>query len=224
VLLFLLIAGVPVAALVAALCWTLLNIMLAGRPRAATPADAIAVFGAEATPHGPCPELAARLDHAAELYRQGMAPAVLCCGGRSGTISEAASMAEFLLRSGLPAHAVLADEACPSTRSALAAIRRHATGRWNTVLLVSSPYHLHRIMSEARRWDVSAIGCPTGRTPVMVRLRPRTRQILREVAAIWWYAITAIGLAREMLAGTDPPCIRGVQPAAASRPVVPEAQ
>jgi uncharacterized SAM-binding protein YcdF (DUF218 family) len=223
VLLPLLIAGVPVVGVVAALCWTLLNIRSAGRPRAVGPADAIVVFGAEATPRGPCRELAARLDHAAELYRRGMAPTVLCCGGRSGAISEAASMADFLTGRGVAAHAVLADEACPSTRAALAATRRHATAGWRSVLLVSSPYHLHRIMSEARRWDMNAVASPTGRTPVMVRLRPRIRQTLREVAAAWWYAITAIGRVGEMPASSEPPHVRGVQPAAASLPVAPEA-
>jgi uncharacterized SAM-binding protein YcdF (DUF218 family) len=215
----LVIAGVPVAGLMAAVCWTLLSISIAGRPRAVERGDAIVVFGAEATPRGPCPELAARLDHAAELYRRGMAPRVLCCGGRSGTISEAVAMADFLRASGLPAEAVLTDEACPSTRSALAATRRHATGGWNTVLLVSSPYHLHRIMSEARRWGVSAIACPTGRTPVMVRLRPRVRQVMREVAAVWWYAVTRIEREAEIPSRVD---VRGVQSASASWPVAPE--
>lgn len=222
-LLLLLIAGVPIAVAFAAVCWTLLNISVAGRRRAAGPADAIVVFGAEATPRGPCPELAARLEHAAELYRRGLAPTVLCCGGLSGTISEATSMAEFLVGRGIPANAVLADEACPSTRAALAATRRHAVDRWSRVLLVSSPYHLHRIMREARRWGVTAIGSPTGRTPVMSRIRPRIRQTLREVAAVWWYAITAIGRGRQVLAPAEPTHVRGVQ-TAASWPIAPEAQ
>lgn len=222
-LLALLIAGVPVAGLFAAVCWTLLNISVAGRRRATGHADAIVVFGAEATPRGPSPELAARLDHAADLYRQGMAPAVLCCGGISGAISEAASMADFLVDRGVPPGSVLTDEGCPSTRAALAATRRHGSAQWRTVLLVSSPYHLHRIMSEARRWEVRAIGSPTGRTPVMSRLRPRIRQTLREVAAVWWYAITGVGHRSELRASTAPPNVRGVH-SAASLPVAPEAQ
>lgn len=133
-------------------------------------------------------------------------------------------MAYFLVGRGLPAAAVLTDETCPSTRAALAATRRHATGRWASVLLVSSPYHLHRIMSEARRWGVNAVASPTGRTPVMVRLRPRVRQTLREVAAVWWYAVTGIRRRREMPATTEPAHGRGVQPAAAPWPVAPEAQ
>jgi uncharacterized SAM-binding protein YcdF (DUF218 family) len=182
------------------------------------------VFGAEATPRGPCPELAARLKHAAALYRQGMAPSVLCCGGRSGNISEAAAMAEFLRSSGLPTDAVLTDEACPSTRSALAATRRHADGGWSTVLLVSSPYHLYRIMSEARWLGVNAIACPTGRTPVMSRLRPRIRQNLREVAAVWWYGVTRIGPVSQLVTRTEASHLRAVRPASASRPVAPEPQ
>lgn len=223
VLLALLILGVLVAGFVASGCWTLLNIRVAGRRRAVLPADAIVVFGAEVTPRGPCAELAARLEHAADLYRQGMAPAVLCCGGCSGTISEAASMADFLAGRGIPPGAVLVDEACPSTRAALAATCSHGAGRWGRVLLVSSPYHLHRIMSEARRWGVTGVASPTGRTPVMARWRPRTRQVLREVAATWWYAVTAIGGARQVLASTEPAHASSVQ-TAASWPVAPETQ
>jgi uncharacterized SAM-binding protein YcdF (DUF218 family) len=192
VLLPFVIVGVPAALLLAAVCWTLRGIWLCGRPRAVERGDAIVVFGAEATPDGPSPELAARLDHAAELYRRGMAPAVLCCGGRSGPVSEAATMAAFLRGRGLPPDAVLTDEACPSTRAALAATRRHGAAGWGNVLLVSSPYHLYRIMCEARRWGVRAIACPTGRTPVMSRLRTMTRQVIREVAAVWWYAVKRI--------------------------------
>lgn len=217
-LLFLLIAGGPVAG-VAAVCWTLLNIRIAGRQRPVGRGDAIVVFGAEATPRGPSRELAARLEYAAELYRRGMAPSVLCCGGRVGTISEATAMAQFLRTSGLPADAVLTDEHCPSTRSVLAATRRQAAGRWSTVLLVSSPYHLHRIMSEARWWGVRAVACPTGRTPVMSRLRPRTRQVMREVAAVWWYALTRIGRRTEMPSRADADQVHVVQPASASWPV-----
>lgn len=219
---FLVIAGVLFTGLVAAIGWTLLYIWIAGRPRAARRADAIVVFGAEATARGPCRELAARLDHAAELYRFGMAPRILCCGGRSGAISEAVTMADYLLSSGLPTEAVLTDEACPSTRAALEATRRHAAGRWDTVLLVSSPYHLCRIMSEARWWGVRAIACPTGRTPLMVRFRPRTRQMMREVAAIWWYAVTRIGRESTTPSPLDSHPIGEMEPASAWSPVVPE--
>jgi uncharacterized SAM-binding protein YcdF (DUF218 family) len=191
VLVLLAIVGVAFAGLFAAVSWTLVRIAIAGRQRPVESADAIVVFGAEATPSGPCRELAARLDHAAALYRQGKAPVILCCGGRSGAISEAVVMAAYLCARGLPAEAVLSDESCPSTRAALAATRRRAAGSWRTVLLVSSPYHLHRIMSEARRWGVAAIASPTSRTPVMVRASSCARQVLREVVAVWWYAVTA---------------------------------
>jgi uncharacterized SAM-binding protein YcdF (DUF218 family) len=222
VLVLLAIAGAVCAALVAGIAWTLLNIAIAGRRRPVEPADAIVVFGAEATPRGPCAELRARLDHAADLYRQGMAPGILCCGGRSGTISEAVAMADYLRAGGLPDHAVLIEEACPSTRAALAATRRQAAGRWRTVLLVSSPYHLHRIMSEARWWGVGAVACPTARTPVMSRLSTGARQVLREVIAVWWYAATRIGRERE-LPSAEPEQISGIRPASASLPVAPGA-
>lgn len=176
--------------------WTLLRIRAAGRARAGRRADAIVIFGAEATPNGPSAELAARLRHGAELYHEGWAPVVLCCGGHSGAISEAESMAAFLRASGVDGSDVMVDESCASTRLALGAAARHGAGRWSSVLVVSAPYHMHRIMREARRHAISALPAPTGPTPVMRRFGPRARQTLREVAAVWWYACTSRRAAR----------------------------
>ena len=46
-------------------------------------ADAIAVFGAAEYLGRPSPVLHARLDHAVELYRKGIAPLVITLGGGS---------------------------------------------------------------------------------------------------------------------------------------------
>src|SRR5262249_37981638 len=45
------------------------------------PADAIVVFGAAEYGGRPSPVFRARLDHAAELYRRGLAPMVIITGG-----------------------------------------------------------------------------------------------------------------------------------------------
>lgn len=169
----------------------------------ATPADVMLVFGAEAYPDGrPSPELQARLDHAAALYRQGRVPLVLCSGGHPGARSEPRVMRASLIRLGVPAEAILIDEAGSSTRRSIAGVKRLGAGRWRTVLLISSSYHLHRILAEARRQGVGAIGSPAPSTPIMRRFAPRTRQRAREVAAAWWYALTPISIGPRALSGT----------------------
>jgi uncharacterized SAM-binding protein YcdF (DUF218 family) len=163
------------------------------RPFAADvdPADAIVVFGAEVYEHGPSPELRARLEHAAALYRDGYAPTVLCSGGISRGVSEPEIMRSALVRYGVPLTAVLVDESGSSTRRTIAATRRQAAGRWGRVVLVSSPYHMYRIVAEARRQRLEAIPSAVFDTPITRRRLARVRQELREVVAVWWYALTA---------------------------------
>ena len=155
-------------------------------------ADAIVVFGAATWASGPSPELEARVVHAAALHRAGLARRVLCAGGWTGERSEALAMRTSLVRAGVPAEAVLVDEGSTSTRRAITAARRAALAHgWRRVLLVSSPYHMHRAAAEARRQGLDAVPAPAPSTPVTRRFAAHARQTLREVVALWWYAATA---------------------------------
>jgi uncharacterized SAM-binding protein YcdF (DUF218 family) len=154
-------------------------------PGPIAPADAIVVFGAAAHGGRPCPELRARLSHAARLYAQGWAPRVVCSGGRTGGASEALAMRNALVVH-VPVDAIEIHEHGFSTRATIAAARR--LGR---VLLVSSPWHLHRIAREARRQGIAAHLSAAPRSPVARHSRAHRRQLAREVAATWWYALSA---------------------------------
>lgn len=178
--------GVPLLAL--ALTW--LGIHLHGRPRQGPPADVIVVFGAAVRAGGPSPELAARLRHAASLYQQGLAGTILCSGGHPGPDSEARVMRRALVALGVPHEAILIEETGSSTRRTVEAIERLGGCRWERILVVSSPYHLYRIVGEARRRGLPVVGSAPRETPLTTRLRPRVRAHLREVVAAWWYALT----------------------------------
>jgi uncharacterized SAM-binding protein YcdF (DUF218 family) len=177
----LLLPAVMLLALLVAVALTWMRIRRRGSGDLPRPAEAIVVFGAEVTRAGrPSPELQARLARAAELHAEGYAPVVLC----SGDASEAGPMRDSLVRLGVPVEAIEVDAEGVSTRRTVAAAR--AYGR---VLAVSSPYHLHRILREARRQGVNAAPVPA-RTAMSLLLR-RPRQALREIAAVWWYAASA---------------------------------
>lgn len=182
-------AAVTLPAGAVALTW--LRIRRHGRSVSGSAGDVIVVFGAEAHPNGPSPELAARLRHAASLYHQGRAGTILCSGGHPGPDSEARVMQRALIAAGVPEEAILIEETGSSTRRTLAAVERLGNGRWHRILMVSSPYHMYRIVGEARRLGLPVVASPAPATPIMKRLRPRLRQSLREVAAVWWYALTA---------------------------------
>src|SRR5215472_18312207 len=57
------------------------NVVVGARGDQLHPADAIVVFGAAEYDGRPSPVYKARLDHAAQLYRQGLAPMVITTGG-----------------------------------------------------------------------------------------------------------------------------------------------
>src|SRR5574337_681933 len=70
----------------------------------ARPASAIVVLGAAQYVGRPSPVLRARLDHAVDLWRRGLAPVVIVTGGAGvgDTTTEAAVSRAYLLRSRVP--------------------------------------------------------------------------------------------------------------------------
>jgi uncharacterized SAM-binding protein YcdF (DUF218 family) len=111
------------------------------------PSDVLVVFGNKVEPSGePSPSLASRLDKAAVLYRQGMAPWVIVSGGlgKEGW-DEAQVMANYLAVHGVPRRAILVDS--DGNNTALTA--RHTAELaqqygFHSFLLVSHFYHLPR--------------------------------------------------------------------------------
>jgi uncharacterized SAM-binding protein YcdF (DUF218 family) len=156
---------------------------IARSPRQApAAAEAIVVFGAGVLRDGtPCPELRARLQHAARLHADGWAQRIVCSGGAP----EVAAMCRYLAPRVGAAH-VQGDPHGVSTRATLAGL----SGR-GRVLLVSSPWHAHRIRAEAARQGVDARVCPAPASPLADLPRARRRQLAREVVASWWYAVSA---------------------------------
>jgi uncharacterized SAM-binding protein YcdF (DUF218 family) len=149
--------------------------------------EIMVVFGAEAIDGRPSAELEARLRFAASLYRAALAPAILCSGGHPGAQSEARVMRRALVAMGLPESDIAIDEEGSSTRRTISAARAHVHDRAGRAVLVSSPYHVHRIGREANRQGLPAECWPAAVTPVMQHGPSRRRQILREVLATWWY-------------------------------------
>lgn len=178
----LLVLSLLAVAPVTAATLTLARIRAARTGDAPAPASAAVVLGAAAHDGRPCAELEARLARAAALWREGWAPVVVCSGGEP----EALAMRDSLLAGGLPASAVIVDTAGVSTRATV----ERAAGR-GRVLLVTSPWHVHRTRAEARRRGVDALVCSADRSPLEAWPRARRRQVAREVAASWWYALRA---------------------------------
>jgi len=124
------------------------NIVHDSRQQELRPADAIVVFGAAEYVGHPSPVFRARLDHAADLYRQGLAPVVITTGGAASDLkfTEGGVGRSYLMRKGVPEAALIAEtEASDTAQSAerVAAIMR--ANHMRTCLAVSDAYHVFRI-------------------------------------------------------------------------------
>src|SRR3954469_8813970 len=88
---------------------TFVQVWMASRRDEARPSDAIVVLGAAQYDGRPSKVLAARLDHAYDLYQAGIAPKIVVTGGRrtGDRFTEATAAATYLHRRGVPDNAIL---------------------------------------------------------------------------------------------------------------------
>jgi uncharacterized SAM-binding protein YcdF (DUF218 family) len=147
----------------------LVTVLVASQQDQRVPADAIVVLGAAQYNGRPSPVLRARLDHALQLYRDGLAPRVVVTGGigRGDTTSEALVARQYLLARGIPPTNVVAQPQGRSTEASMTAVANWlAAGRLTRVILVSDPFHMFRLRLEARRTGLEAYTSPTESSPI----------------------------------------------------------
>ncbi|MGH8978167.1 MAG: YdcF family protein [Acidimicrobiia bacterium] len=148
---------------------TFFQVWRAARRDDARPADAIVVLGAAQYDGTPSPVLAARLDHALELYNAGVAPTIVVTGGRQpgDRFTEATAAAAYLHAHGVPDDAILRETNGRSSWESLAAAGRFLEDRGTTdVVLVSDPYHAARIDDIADEVGLDAVISPTTTSPI----------------------------------------------------------
>jgi uncharacterized SAM-binding protein YcdF (DUF218 family) len=121
---------------------TFLQVVAASRRDRAEEAGAILVLGAAQYNGRPSPVFQARLDHAAHLYADGIAPVVVVTGGRvpGDTFTEASAAAGYLQRRGVPADSLRLESGGRNSWESMAAAARFLRDEGITeVVLVSSP-------------------------------------------------------------------------------------
>ncbi|HEX8849143.1 MAG TPA: YdcF family protein [Gemmatimonadaceae bacterium] len=163
------IAAALVVALLAGWILTMAEIITIGRRDEARPASAIVVLGAAQYVGRPSPVLRARLDHAIELWRAGMAPRVIFTGGRGegDTTSEAAVSRRYALRRGVPDSAIVLETQGRTTRESLSGVAAILKGQSrHDVILVSDPFHMLRLSILARRFGLEPLTSPTRTSPI----------------------------------------------------------
>jgi uncharacterized SAM-binding protein YcdF (DUF218 family) len=145
---------------------TLIQVVRAGRQTDPAPAEAIVVLGAAQYDGRPSPQLAARLDHALELYEQGVAPVVMVTGGNQpgDRFTEAEASAEYLVDRGVPETAIMREDEGRTTYESLdAAADQLRDAGLDEVVLVTDPYHSlrSRLIAEEVGLDADLSPTPT---------------------------------------------------------------
>lgn len=111
-------------------------------------ADAIVVFGAAQYDGRPSPVYRARLDHAYDLFRQGLAPIVITTGGAAAdpNFSEGGVGHDYLMRRGTPEFALIAEtQASDTAESAQRVATIMRANHLSSCVAVSDAYHVFRI-------------------------------------------------------------------------------
>jgi uncharacterized SAM-binding protein YcdF (DUF218 family) len=128
----------------------------------ARPADAIVVFGAAEYAGHPSPVYKARLDHAAELYRRGIAKLVITTGGPGDAkFNEGIVGREYLKRLGIPdSHLIAETQSSDTAQSARRVANIMRANGLKTCVAVSDAYHLFRIGKMLGREGMVVYGSP----------------------------------------------------------------
>jgi uncharacterized SAM-binding protein YcdF (DUF218 family) len=155
------------------------------------PTEAIVVLGASQYDGTPSAVFAARLDHAASLHRDGVAPLIVTVGGKQpgDRFTEAAAGAEYLAEADVPRDALLAvptgSDTLTSMQAVAAALQQRGLSR---VTVVSDPEHVLRA-AEMARWA----GLQPTSSPAAGEAGLSARYVLRETLGWWaftWYRLT----------------------------------
>ena len=129
----------------------------------ARPADAIVVFGAAEYAGRPSPVYRARLEHAYELFEQGMAPLIITTGGAGGDpkFSEGQVGRDYLSKLGVPDVNLIAETQADDTgQSARRVAVILEANQLSSALLVSDAYHLYRAKRMMEREGITVYVSP----------------------------------------------------------------
>jgi uncharacterized SAM-binding protein YcdF (DUF218 family) len=156
-------------------------------------ADAIVVMGAAQYDGRPSPLFAARLDHAIDLYHEGVAPRLIVTGGKreGDRTTEAASAREYMLRHDVPENAILAEDTSRTTLQSIRGVEALMKGSGlHSAVFVSDPTHMLRVLRMASDVGIDAYGSPTRTSPLERDAAGRIDATVHELGALGVYFLT----------------------------------
>jgi uncharacterized SAM-binding protein YcdF (DUF218 family) len=190
--------GAAVAAVLLLVAATALGIWWTARKDARPSSDAIVVLGSAQYNGVPSSIFEARLEHALDLYEDGVAPVIVTVGGKAtgDQFSEAEAGREYLADAGVPDDALLAVQEGADTLESMRAVGAQFDDRgWDTAVLVTDPWHAMRAERMAEDAGMDASSSPTRQGPAVQTRTTQFRYILRETAAYLLYRVTGESVA-----------------------------
>ncbi len=186
-------AAVGAAGLVLVTGYATWRIIAEGDRDDARPADAIVVLGAAQYDGRPSPVFRARLDHAVDLYREGLAPYLVVTGGKAegDRTTEAATARGYAIAKGVPAEAILVEDQARTTIESIrsvGAIMRAADLR--SAVFVSDRQHMLRVLRMAADEGIVGWGSPTATSPLEGDPVARLDATIHELGALAVYFVT----------------------------------
>jgi uncharacterized SAM-binding protein YcdF (DUF218 family) len=156
--------------------------------------DLILVLGAAEYRGRPSPVLRARLDHAFELYQQGLAPRIMTTGGAGGdpVFTEGGVGRAYLIGRGVPSEAIVMENESESTVESLAmAGEIMQRMELRSVIVVSDGYHIFRVKKMLQNRGLQVYGSPRKEARVAV-LHERWNYVKQAIGYMLWTAGLAV--------------------------------
>jgi uncharacterized SAM-binding protein YcdF (DUF218 family) len=186
------------AGVVAVAAWTTFRIWDQGNRDEARPADSIVVLGAAQYNGTPSPLFEARIAHAVQLYKEGIAPTFIVTGGKGrprDVTTEAEAAMAYAVANGVPSEAILVEDQSKTTLEQLRTVGQMLRDRGLTsAVIVSDRTHMLRSLRIAEDQGIDAFGSPTTTSPVEANTVELVKDTVHEIG----------GLALYFLAGTGP--------------------
>lgn len=163
--------------------WLFWRIYQTSKLDLATKADAIAVLGAAEYAGKPSPVFQARLDHAAELYKEDFAPFIITTGGThpGEKFSEGAVGKMYLAKKGISAEKIIVDEKSLTTKENVGRIAEISRKKnFQKIIIVSDPFHMYRALMLSKKIGIEALPSPTRKSPISENRWLEVKYMLRE--------------------------------------------
>ena len=174
--------------------------------------DAIVVLGAAQYNGRPSGALAARLDHAIELYKDGFAQYLITTGGNlpGDYYTEAETGFNYATARGVPASAILMEDTGGTTLESIQHVRAIFDARGlHTALFVSDRSHMLRILRLAQDQGIEAWASPTTTSPDDIDKDLLYKSMVHELGGLGLY----------LLVNEDPDSVGGPSETPSASPV-----